>query len=192
LTERGVTGAEAQLPSDALARVRAGDIEAYADVVRAHQGSVWRVVALVVRDASLTHELVQQAFVEAYVALDRFDARGDFGAWVRGIARNLARQELRRLGREARRYDAYREHLEVTHGEGESADAREQALLAALARCREKLAEPAQHALELRYDKGLSFDHVAGALGRTVAATRQLLQRVRLQLRACIEEGMST
>jgi RNA polymerase sigma-70 factor (ECF subfamily) len=189
LTEGASTSPQEQGPSDALARVRAGEIEAYAEVVRAHQVSVWRVVALVVRDAALTHELVQQAFVEAYFALDRFEAHRDFGPWVRGIARNLARQELRRRGREARRYDAYREHLEAAHGEGDHADGHEQALLVALARCRDKLAEPARRALELRYEQALSFEHVARALGRTVAATRQLLQRVRLQLRSCIEEG---
>lgn len=174
-----------------IARVRAGDIDAYAGIVRAHQAEVFRVVAFALRDLDGSADLVQQAFVDAFVALDRFEDGRDFGAWVRGIARNLVRQELRRRGREGRRYSAYREHLEVV-ASVEQGDAREEALRAALGRCRDKLAEPAQRALALRYEQGHAFEDVARALDRTVAASRQLLQRVRLSLRACIEREMAS
>lgn len=173
-----------------LERVRAGELEAYAELVRAHQAEVWRVVAFALRDPEGSADLVQQAFVQAYDGLDRFEDGRDFGAWVRGIARNLVRQELRRRAREGRRMEAYRAHLETTGEPDERAEAYERSLREALARCREGLAEPAQRALELRYREGRSFDEIAGALDRTVSAARQLLQRVRSKLRACIEAEM--
>lgn len=169
-----------------LERVRAGEVEAFAEVVRAHQAAVWRTVAYTLRDHETVKDLVQQAFVNAYTSLDRFEAGADLGAWLRGIARNLVREELRRRAREDTRLEAYREHVEARlagAGDGEPEDE----LRAALQACREKLPEPMQQALTLRYERGLGFDDVALTLGRTIAASRQLLQRVRLTLRDCIQ-----
>ncbi len=180
---------EAETVENILERVRLGDVEAYSQVIHAFQGEVWRVVMFCLRDMDASADLVQQTFVNAYFALDRFEEERDFGAWVRGIARNLVRQELRRRGREDRRYLAYSTHLEAS-ADNERADEHEHALREALTRCREKLSDPAQRALEMRYHKSREFPDIAEALGRTVAATRQLLQRVRLQLRACITQRL--
>ena len=172
-----------------LERVRSGNVGAYAELVRAHQSEVWKVVMFGLHDLDTSADLVQQAFVDAYFALDRFEEGRDFGPWVRGIARNLVRQELRRRGREGRRYSAYREHLEVT-GENERAEEHEQALRKALGHCRDKLEGSAREALDLRYQSSLCFPEIAEKIGRTVAATRQLLQRVRLQLKGCITQQL--
>lgn len=174
-----------------IARVLAGDIQAYAELVRRHQREVWRVVAFALRDRAGTEDLVQQTFVVAYRELDRYDAERDFGAWLRGIARNLARQELRRKAREDRRMSGYLKHLEATAGSDEEADDREQALRVALADCRKQLSDAARRALELRYDRALDFNAVAETIGRTVAGARQLLWRTRLQLRDCIQEKLA-
>jgi len=173
-----------------LERVRGGDVEAYASIVRELQAEVWRVVTFALRDVDGSADLVQQTFVNAYFSIDRFEPGRSFGAWVRGIARNLVREELRRRGRECRRYAAFHAHLEVCCVDDERADEHEQAMRDALSRCREELSLPARRALELRYEQGLDFAAVADALDRTVAAARQLLQRVRLQLRQCIEQRM--
>lgn len=173
-----------------LERVRAGNVEAYAEVVRTFQAEVWQVVMFAMRDVEGSADLVQQTFVNAYFALDRYQSGRSFGAWVRGIARNLVREELRRRGRECRRYAAFQKHLEVVSSDDQRADEHEQALREALARCRDELSLPARRALELRYERGLGFADVAEALERTVAAARQLLQRVRLQLKNCIEQRL--
>lgn len=173
-----------------VARVRAGDVEAFSPLVREHQESVWRTVSFVLADRALAEDLVQQAFVDAYRKLGGFRDGGDFGAWVRGIARNLVRQELRRRGREERRLDVYREHLEARE-DGE-ADARELELHAALARCRDQLPEDSRTALAMRYERGLDFSEIAEEMGRTLGGARQLLQRVRGNLRRCIEQRLAT
>lgn len=171
-----------------VARVLAGEVEAYADLVRAHQGAIWRVVAFALRDRAGTEDLVQQVFVTAYLKLDRFDVERDFGAWLRTIARNLVRNELRRQARETKWLGRYRDYLSQRIDESTEAEAREQALHQHLQNCRAELSEPAQQALRLRYDQSRPFEEIAERLGRTVAATRQLLSRVRLALRRCLEE----
>lgn len=168
-------------------RVKRGDTEAYGAIVRAYQHDVWRVAAFALSGRDESEDLVQQAFVVAYQRIDDYERGRDFGAWVRGIARNLVRDHVRRRAREDRRMMRYLSHLEAQAGEDEAADAREETLREALVACREKLSEPARDALALRYERAQSFTRIAAAIGRTVAGARQLLQRTRMELRHCIQ-----
>ena len=118
--------------------------------------------------------------------LDRFRAGGDFGVWIKAIARNLAKQELRTRSREDRRMEVYQGLLENRRTEE-----RETAVAEALRLCREKLPERGAEALTMRYERALSFEEIADALGATVNATRQLLSRVRVALRDCIEKRLA-
>ncbi len=168
--------------------VLAGRIEAYAEIVRQHQDEIWRIVAFALRDVSSTEDLVQQVFVNAYRSLGSYDAERDFGAWLRSIARNLVRNEIRRSVRKRRALTTYHEHLAGRFGDDNAAEDHEARLREALGKCREGLSQEAGRALELRYDQSLGFEEIAEHLGRTVAAARQMLSRIRLDLRVCIEE----
>ena len=175
----------------AIDRVRAGDIEAFTVIVNAYQPDVWRTVAFAMRNFQATEELVQQAFVNAYLNLDRFEPGRDFGPWLRTIARNLVREELRRQARTKRRLEAYRRHWEVQMDGPQAADEHEAALSSALSECRGKLSDLTRKAFKLRYEQAMDFQELGRHLGRTTAGARQLLQRARLLLRACIERRMA-
>lgn len=175
-----------------LQRVLKGETDAYANVVAHHQTAVWRVVVSILHDHEKSRELVEQAFVEAYLSLDQFDASRDFALWVKGIARNLVREELRRKTRESKRLEVYREHvLARLNASEEEENSREEELRASLARCREKLPEQSARVLNLRYQQNMDFDEIAADIGRTVEATRQLLQRTRVGLKECIDRSMA-
>lgn len=178
--------------AEAVQQVLAGDVEAYAPLVQAYQQDVWRLAAYALRNRAATEDLVQQVFLTAYEKLDRFDTDRDFGAWLRTIARNQVRNELRRSARETRWMSRYRDHVEKRLEGSNPADDAEQELRDHLAECKKELAEPAQRALRLRYEQSQGFDEIAEALGRTVAATRQLLTRVRQALRRCLEARRAT
>ncbi len=94
-----------------VAGVLAGDTPAFAGLIRMYQESVWRIAASMLRDRDATESLVQQVFVDAYFHLDQYAPGTDFGAWVRTVARNRLRKELRSAGREDRRLAVYRERL---------------------------------------------------------------------------------
>jgi RNA polymerase sigma-70 factor, ECF subfamily len=174
-------------PTDVLiSRILKGEMDLYAELVRRHQSEVWRAVAFMLRDPRTTEDLVQQAFVNAFQHLDRFRRGSDFGIWLKAIARNLARQELRTRSREDRRMEAYQELLE-----NRRIEERETAVGDALRLCREKLPGRGAEALSMRYERGLGFEEIASALGATVNATRQLLSRVRIALRDCIEKRLA-
>jgi RNA polymerase sigma-70 factor (ECF subfamily) len=174
-----------------VSRVLAGEVESFAALVRRHEKEVWRVGAAMLGDRSATANLVQQTFVNAYEHLEQYRPGHDFSRWLKGIARNLVREDLRRSEREGRTMIAYRDYLLDLYSDEGRAEQHARDLQRAVAACREQLAPAASKALALHYDEGLTVEEVASAIARTVAATRQLLFRARLALRVCVEKRLA-
>src|SRR5688572_22168578 len=141
-------------------QVLAGDVEAYAEIVRRYQRDVWKVVTAMLHDAKVTEDLVQQAFVNAYVHLGQYQPGSDLGVWIKSIARNQVRQELRSRSRETRRLEVYRRHLVDRFKDDGLAAQREEVLGDALRRCRESLPEHSAEVLDLRYGKAMGFEQI--------------------------------
>jgi len=174
-----------------IARIRGGEVDAFAELVQAFQRDVWKVAAFALQDRDETEDLVQRCFLTAYTKLDRFEPGTNFKAWLKTIARNLMLEELRQRARDQRRLRSYQSYLEMRLADDDDAESYEEELREALHHCREALSPAANQAIELRYEQQFSFAKVAEQLDRTVAASRQLLQRARLNLRLCIAERMS-
>jgi RNA polymerase sigma-70 factor (ECF subfamily) len=149
---------------------------------------VLRVVVLMLGDRVTTENIVQQTFVNAYEHLHEFRVGEDFGRWVKAIARNLVRDELRRSMRERGRMARYRSYLMTKMSSEDQGEPREQALTETLTNCRSKLSALAARAIRLRYEDGLSFNDVAAAIGRTPEAARQIVTRARVALKVCMQE----
>jgi RNA polymerase sigma-70 factor (ECF subfamily) len=171
-----------------VVRVLKGDRQAFAEIVQRHRHDVWRVAAAMLGERAATENLVQQTFMTAYQRLDRFERGRDLGLWLKAIARNLVREELRRSSRETRRMGHYRDYLMALCDDPSRAAERENRFRATVEACRQLLPPPALRAIELRYDEAMNIDQVAAALGRTPAATRQLLFRSREALRLCVRK----
>lgn len=77
-------------------RVRAGDREAFRLLVLRHQGWLGEVVFRQTGERAATEDLVQETFLRAYRALDRFDPRFRLSTWLCRIALNVARDHGRR------------------------------------------------------------------------------------------------
>lgn len=86
-------------PSDAelAQRAAAGDERAYAELVRRHQDSLYRLLRRYVGDPDEAYEAAHEAFIATWAALSRYDPTRPFGAWLRTIAINKARDRGRRL-----------------------------------------------------------------------------------------------
>lgn len=175
---------------DVIRRVLAGETELYGVIVRTFSPDVLRVVILMLGDRVLTDNIVQQTFVNAYEHLHEFRLGEDFGRWVRTIARNLVRDELRRSIREKGRMARYRSYLLSKLSGDDQGERREQQLADALVNCRGKLSALAAQALRLRYEEEMPFNEVAAAIGRSPDATRQIVTRARTALRACMQEQL--
>jgi RNA polymerase sigma-70 factor (ECF subfamily) len=173
-----------------ITRVRAGETHTYAELVRRHRSEVRKVALLMLADGLVTENIVQQTFINAYERLDDFRRGEDFGHWVKAIARNLVRDELKKSSRERGRMALYRDYLIAKLSTEDQGERREQILVEALTHCRGKLPAVAAQAIELRYDRELPFDEVAAAIGRSAEATRQIVTRARIALKACIQRRL--
>lgn len=81
-----------------LARLAAGgDDRAFAELVRRHQEPLLRLMRRYLGNADEAHEAAHEAFLAAWGALRRYDPERPFGAWLRSIAINKARDRGRRI-----------------------------------------------------------------------------------------------
>ena len=79
-----------------LARLRAGDETAYAELVRSHGGRLLAVCRRVLRDDEEARDALQEAFVHAFRALGGFHGDARLGTWLHRIAVNACLMRLRR------------------------------------------------------------------------------------------------
>jgi RNA polymerase sigma factor (sigma-70 family) len=85
---------------DLVARARAGDVDAYAALLAAHQGAARRLAAVLVGSGD-ADEVAQDAFVKAWYGLAGFRDGAAFRPWLLRIVANEARNRRRAAGRRA-------------------------------------------------------------------------------------------
>ena len=158
--------------------VRAGSEPAFEAIVSRYRGPLLRYCRRILPEAR-AEDAVQQSFVSAFAAMRRDDADLDLRPWLYRIAHNNALNGLRDRGLG---------HLELDEGiDGveppDQAMERRQSLRDVLAAV-ESLPERQRDAMVLRELEGRSYEEIAGALGVTGGAVRQLLNRARTTLRA--------
>ncbi len=81
---------------DLRARFVEGDEEAVRAVYRQYGGPVQTVARSIVGDPDLVSEVVQQTFIKAWKAANRFDPQRELAPWLYSIARRTAIDVLRR------------------------------------------------------------------------------------------------
>ena len=78
-----------------LARMKQGDEAAFAALYRRHKDTVHRFALLYCGSVAIAADVTQDTFVHFITQTAQYDpARGSVGAWLCGVARNLARKQL--------------------------------------------------------------------------------------------------
>ena len=85
-----------------IRRSVAGDADAFGELVSLHEGPLRSFCARYGPDPETADDLAQEVFLRAYGNLQRFEVGTHFGKWLRGIARNLLQDALRKEARESR------------------------------------------------------------------------------------------
>ena len=93
---RALAGDEAALERDVVLAAQAGDAQAFAGLVRNHQRRAYGVARAIVLCHEDAEDAVQEGFLHAYRALDRFRPEQAFGAWLHRIVANAALDIARR------------------------------------------------------------------------------------------------
>jgi len=84
---------------DLLRRARAGDVDAFEDLVRAYQADAWRFARSLTRDPHLADDVTQDAFLRAFRFVRSFRGDSKFSSWLFAIVRNCAMDAMRKAGR---------------------------------------------------------------------------------------------
>jgi RNA polymerase sigma-70 factor (ECF subfamily) len=133
-------------------------------------------------------DLCQETFIVAFRKFDDYDSGRPAGAWLRGIARNLARNALRKRGR-YRRLLAKQRQFESIFGiwTAEEKDGDQFAALAdGLSRCIKKLTPRQRETVCFTYEKGKPAREVAELMKIKEGTVYQLLWQARSALRDCL------
>ncbi len=160
---------------------------AFDRLYRSSRDDVYAYVAGLLRDRAAAEEVVATAFERAYRKRSRFDSRrGEPRAWLFGIARNAALDELRRRGRQAE-LAAEPEDLDAAPAdEGAEAAERRLALNAGLAR----LAPRDRELIALKYFAGLANAEIATVLAISESNAGTRLHRAVTKLREACDEAL--
>lgn len=82
-----------------VARIRAGETGLYELIMRRYNQRLFRVARSIVSDDGLAEDAVQEAYVAAFYALERYHNDGSFAAWLTQITINEARMSRRKRTR---------------------------------------------------------------------------------------------
>ncbi len=160
--------------------------------LRQHWAMLYRFLLYLLGDRHDAQDLTQETFRVA-LAKGPDPAKGsDIGAWLRSIARNLARNHARkRHGRALLLSDDFLEAAERHFiATGSDQDEVWQARRAALAGCLEKLSDENRDLVRRRYERGERVQATAARLGIAPNTLSKRLERVRQGLRRCIADAL--
>ena len=144
-------------------------------------------IGSLVRDFTDRDDVLQETAVALLESADRYDPTRPFIAWALGVARNQVRLYLRRTARERCTFeDAIVDDLTNAFS---VVSPQEIHRLSFLRECLQRLDSREQLLVQLRYAEDLKPADIGKRLGLAANTVSKALQRLRDQLRACIDRA---
>jgi RNA polymerase sigma-70 factor, ECF subfamily len=211
MTQIGVQRSTASADEiELLARLRAGDEQAFEALVARHYGTMMAVAETYVKSRAVAEEVVQDAWLGVLQSLDRFEGRSSLKTWILAILVNKAKTRGVREARsvpfaslaperdepavEPERFrgpqDAFSGHWRAYPGDWGAAPEvvlEDRETLGVALRAIAALPLAQQTVIRMRDVEGYSSDEVCAALEVSVANQRVLLHRARSRVRAALE-----
>jgi RNA polymerase sigma-70 factor (ECF subfamily) len=183
---------------DLIARVQAGQADAFYELVRPYERAVFLSALSLTRNDADAEEVAQEAMLKAFKYIGGFRREAKFSTWLIQIAINEAKMKIRKNRRHL--YDSIEESQMSDDGEyipKDFADWREipsealerKELRDALASALNSLPEKYRTVMMLRDVQQLSIAETAQVLGISEANVKTRLSRARLQTRDALAPG---
>lgn len=172
-----------------------GDAQAFRCLIEVHARPLHRVCQRLLGDAASAEDALQEAFLNAWRGIGRFDGRSAFGSWLHRIAVNAALVQLRQRRPEvgfdpSDEADPHAALLPDAHDDPfEHASGHQfgQRLAAALT----TLSDSERSAFVLRHFEHYALEDIAGALDSNVNACKQAVFRAVRKLRTALAPSRS-
>ncbi len=178
-----------------VARLRVGDDASYEQLVRTYGGRMLAVARRLVRNEEDARDCVQEAFLQAFRNIEKFEQRASLGSWLHRIVVNAALMKLRARARRPEesiedllpQFDADGQRtapeaeLAVSLELLESREVRE-----AVRRSIDQLPDGYRNVLLIRDIEGYDTEETAKLLGLTPGAVKTRLHRARTALKSLL------
>src|SRR6201997_4862991 len=178
-------------PTEAIARARAGDADAWGELYREYAPAIFRFC----RRALPSREDAEDATMDIFAKLMRdnkllqYDQSRSFTAWLYKVAANHCWDVLRRRKTRQDKETDDLENVPLEHPDPNQLDQLiEQRTSEEVRRALDKLGARARMALVMRYYSDMSYDEIADALGVRRAFVGVVLLRARHELRHALGE----
>jgi len=176
-----------ETPAELIARARRGDGEAFRLLFERYTRPVISFIFYTVGRRALAEELAQETFLRAYKNLGVLRDETKLSTWLFGIARNVAREELRRArGREPQGSVELDDPAAATlRDEKPSPSSRlfGKELGAAVGAALSALDEDKRMVFVLKFYHQRSYEEIAAVTGFSPAKVRNDLHRARAEMR---------
>lgn len=174
---------DASVPTDLsddelVCRVRAGDAALFGAIMRRHNPRLYRVARAIVRDDAEAEDVLQQAYLSAYLHLGQFAGAARFSTWLTRIVVNEASARLRRRRAHAR----VEEVQAASEAPTPEAQAMDREMIRALEAAIDGLPEIYRTVLVLREVEGASTAETAAVLDISEETVKVRLHRARALL----------
>jgi RNA polymerase sigma-70 factor (ECF subfamily) len=171
----------------AIARVLDGDVDRFEDLVYRYQAGLFRYAVSMVGDRDAAADMVQEAFVRAYVNLRRCRAPGSFRIWIFRTLRNRCFDYLRSAQRRGLPLDTAPDLPDRSDGPAARVERQERQTGIRLAL--DRLPDRQREAFLMRYVENIPYAEMAALLGTSVSALKMRATRARDALAAILRES---
>jgi RNA polymerase sigma-70 factor, ECF subfamily len=176
-------------PTEAIARARAGDADAWGDLYREFAPAIFRFCRRALPTREDAEDATMEIFMKLRDKLGQYDDTRSFSAWLYKVAANHCWDLLRRRKIRQDKETDDLENVPLAHPDPSQLDRMiEQRSSEEVRRALDKLGSRARMALVMRYYSDMSYDEIADALGVRRAFVGVVLLRARHELRQALGE----
>ena len=179
---------------ETIAKVQAGNMDAYAYLVEWYSPRIRSFIASRVMASSQVDDLAQEVFIIAWKRIQTYRPEASFWSWLAGIAHNLILNHWRRCKTQQNRVDQLRANVseEVFNSfEEQSNFFEDEKVIKHLHECVDKLPEMTKRVVKSRYFEGKKLKEIGPTIGMTMGAVSKMLVRTREALRQCIDSEVN-
>src|SRR5213078_2929067 len=175
-------------PTEAIARARAGDAEAWGELYREYAPAIFRFCRRALPTREDAEDATMEIFMKLRDKLSHYDESRSFSAWLYRVAANHCWDLLRRRKIRQDKETEDLENVPLAHPDPSQLERMiEQKSSEEVRRALDKLGSRARMALVMRYYSDMSYDEIADALGVRRAFVGVVLLRARHELRQALE-----
>lgn len=166
-------------------QAQAGDLAAFGQLVRSHQGWLRAGLRSKLRDWTAADDLAQDTFVTAFRKIKTYRGDGSFESWLNSIAQNHFRNHIRKKRED---YIGGDYEIQALLNEGhEEISAVGNHALDALRECLSQINGPSRKLLDSRYVEGKTVREISKESRHGYSSLTMKLHRLRLSLADCIQ-----